>query len=90
MEATGLLPAVFVAKALGLPCIFARKQRQISISDSYQTSFKSSVSSSVQVGGKRREGRHTDCLGGRGWAGGQEDGWGVAGGGIGMGVCVWG
>jgi len=48
VEATGLLPAMFVAKALSLPCVFARKQRQISISDSYQTSYKSTVASTPQ------------------------------------------
>ena len=45
VEATGLLPAMFVAKALGLPVVFARKSRQIGISDSYQTSYKSVTSS---------------------------------------------
>ena len=45
MEATGLLPGVFVAKALQLPIVFARKSRQIGISDSYQTSYKSVTSS---------------------------------------------
>ena len=49
VEATGLLPAVFVAKALGLPVVFARKSRQIGVSDSYQVSYKSQMHSSVQV-----------------------------------------
>ncbi len=39
---------MFVTKALSLPCVFARKQRQISISDSYQTSYKSTVASTPQ------------------------------------------
>ena len=38
VEATGLLPAIFVAKALGLPVVFARKSRQIGVCDSYQAS----------------------------------------------------
>jgi len=48
VEATGLLPAVFVGKALGLPVVFARKSRQIGVSDSYQVSYKSQMHSSVQ------------------------------------------
>lgn len=47
VEATGLLPAVFVGKALGLPVIFARKSRQIGVSDSYQASYKSHMLSST-------------------------------------------
>ena len=47
VEATGLLPAMFVGKALGLPVIFARKSRQIGVSDSYQASYKSQVKSST-------------------------------------------
>ena len=48
VEATGLLPGMFVAKALQLPVVFARKSRQIGVSDSYQTSFKSSTRSTAQ------------------------------------------
>jgi len=48
VEATGLLPAMFVGKALQLPVVFARKSRQIGVSDSYQTSFKSSTRSTSQ------------------------------------------
>ena len=48
VEATGLLPGMFVGKALQLPVVFARKSRQIGVSDSYQTSFKSSTKASVQ------------------------------------------
>ena len=46
VEATGLLPSMFVGKALGLPVVFARKSRQIGVSDSYQTSYKSATSAS--------------------------------------------
>jgi len=48
VEATGLLPAIFVGKALSLPVVFARKSRQIGISDSFQTSYKSTTSSKQQ------------------------------------------
>jgi len=48
VEATGLLPGMFVGKALQLPVVFARKSRQIGVSDSYQTSFKSSTRSTAQ------------------------------------------
>jgi len=48
VEATGLLPGMFVGKALQLPVVFARKSRQIGVSDSYQTSFKSTTKASVQ------------------------------------------
>ena len=48
VEATGLLPGMFVGKALQLPVVFARKSRQIGVSDSYQTSFKSSIKSQPQ------------------------------------------
>jgi xanthine phosphoribosyltransferase len=48
VEATGLLPGMFVGKALELPVVFARKSRQIGVSDSYQTSFKSSTKASSQ------------------------------------------
>ena len=48
VEATGLLPGMFVGKALQLPVVFARKSRQIGVSDSYQTSFKSSTSARSQ------------------------------------------
>eukprot|EP00316_Scyphosphaera_apsteinii_P011386 CAMPEP_0119299936 /NCGR_PEP_ID=MMETSP1333-20130426/1930_1 /TAXON_ID=418940 /ORGANISM="Scyphosphaera apsteinii, Strain RCC1455" /LENGTH=708 /DNA_ID=CAMNT_0007301545 /DNA_START=102 /DNA_END=2229 /DNA_ORIENTATION=+ len=41
VEATGLLPSMFVGKALDLPVLFARKSRQIGVSDSYQVSYKS-------------------------------------------------
>ena len=41
-----MLPSMFVGKALQLPVIFARKSRQIGVSDSYQTSYKSATSSS--------------------------------------------
>ena len=39
---------MFVAKAMQLPIIFARKSRQIGVSDSYQTSFKSATKNSAQ------------------------------------------
>ena len=48
VEATGLLPAMFVGKALQLPVVFARKSRQMGVADSYQTSYKPSTKSSIQ------------------------------------------
>jgi len=48
VEATGLIPGMFVGKALSLPVVFARKSRQIGVSDSYQTSYKSSVKANTQ------------------------------------------
>ena len=41
VEATGLLPAMFIGKALSLPVVYARKSRQVGVSDSYQTSYTS-------------------------------------------------
>uniref|UniRef100_A0A6T6MQ49 Phosphoribosyltransferase domain-containing protein n=1 Tax=Timspurckia oligopyrenoides TaxID=708627 RepID=A0A6T6MQ49_9RHOD len=41
VEATGLIPALTVARVLRIPLVFARKSRPISISDSYQTSYRS-------------------------------------------------
>jgi len=38
VEATGLLPGMFVGKALQLPVVFARKSRQIGVRDTYQVS----------------------------------------------------
>ena len=48
VEATGLLPGMFVGRALQLPVVFARKSRQMGISDSYQTSYKTSTNARVQ------------------------------------------
>ncbi len=48
VEATGLIPGMFVGKALTLPVVFARKSRQIGVSDSYQTSYKSSTKANSQ------------------------------------------
>jgi len=48
VEATGLIPGMFVGKALSLPVVFARKSRQIGVSDSYQTSYKSSTKANAQ------------------------------------------
>ena len=48
VEATGLLPALFVGKALGVPLIFARKSRQMGISDSYQASYRSLTKGTTQ------------------------------------------
>ena len=45
VEATGLLPAMFVGKALGVPVVFARKSRQVGVADSYQASYKSTTQS---------------------------------------------
>ena len=48
VESTGLIPGMFVGKALTLPVVFARKSRQIGVSDSYQTSYKSSTKANSQ------------------------------------------
>lgn len=48
VEATGLLPGMFVGRTLQLPVVFARKSRQIGVSDSYQTSYKTSTNARVQ------------------------------------------
>ncbi len=43
VESTGLIPAIPVAKKLGIPLVFARKSRPITISDSFQTSYRSAT-----------------------------------------------
>ena len=48
VETTGLLPAVFISKALGIPLVFARKSRQIGVSDSYQASYRSLTKATSQ------------------------------------------
>merc|ERR1712160_122331 len=48
VETTGLLPAVFISKALGIPLVFARKSRQIGVSDSYQVSYRSLTKATSQ------------------------------------------
>jgi xanthine phosphoribosyltransferase len=48
VETTGLLPAVFISKALGIPLVFARKSRQIGVSDSYQASYRSQTKATSQ------------------------------------------
>ena len=39
---------MFVGRTLQLPVVFARKSRQIGVSDSYQTSYKTSTNARVQ------------------------------------------
>lgn len=43
VESTGLIPAIPVARQLGIPLIFARKSKPITISDSYQTTYRSAT-----------------------------------------------
>ncbi|KAA8496190.1 Xanthine phosphoribosyltransferase [Porphyridium purpureum] len=43
VEATGLIPGLTVARVLNVPLVFARKSRPISISDSYQTTYRSAT-----------------------------------------------
>lgn len=45
VEATGLIPGLPTARQLGIPLVFARKSRPITISDSYQTSYRSATKS---------------------------------------------
>ena len=47
VESTGLIPAIPVAKKLGIPLVFARKSRPITISDSFQTTYRSSTKGTV-------------------------------------------
>lgn len=41
VEATGLIPAIFVARQLQVPVVFARKQRPLTISDAFTVSYRS-------------------------------------------------
>jgi len=41
VEATGLIPALSVARRLSIPVVFARKSRPITISESFQTMYQS-------------------------------------------------
>eukprot|EP00181_Compsopogon_caeruleus_P000529 CAMPEP_0184683132 /NCGR_PEP_ID=MMETSP0312-20130426/9986_1 /TAXON_ID=31354 /ORGANISM="Compsopogon coeruleus, Strain SAG 36.94" /LENGTH=593 /DNA_ID=CAMNT_0027135223 /DNA_START=169 /DNA_END=1950 /DNA_ORIENTATION=- len=41
VEATGLIPALSVARRLEIPLVFARKSRTMTISDSFQTMYRS-------------------------------------------------
>lgn len=41
VEATGLIPSLALARALSLPLVFARKSRPLTISESYQASYRS-------------------------------------------------
>ncbi|GAB0489070.1 hypothetical protein MMPV_000286 [Pyropia vietnamensis] len=41
VEATGLIPSLALARALSLPLVFARKSRPMTISESYQASYRS-------------------------------------------------
>lgn len=43
VEATGLIPAIFVARYLQVPVVFARKQRPLTISDAYTVSYRSAT-----------------------------------------------
>lgn len=42
-ESTGLIVALPTARRLGIPLVFARKSRPITISDSYQTTYRSAT-----------------------------------------------
>lgn len=43
VESTGLIAGLPTARRLGIPLVFARKSRPITISDSYQTTYRSST-----------------------------------------------
>lgn len=43
VESTGLIAGLPTARKLGIPLVFARKSRPITISDSYQTTYRSST-----------------------------------------------
>lgn len=43
VESTGLIPGLPTARKLGIPLVFARKSRPITISDSYQTTYRSAT-----------------------------------------------
>lgn len=43
VESTGLIVGLPTAKELGIPLVFARKSRPITISDSYQTTYRSAT-----------------------------------------------
>lgn len=43
VESTGLVAAFPTAKRLGIPLVFARKSRPITVSDSYQTTYRSAT-----------------------------------------------
>lgn len=47
VESTGLIPALPVAKTLGIPLLFGRKSRPITISDSFQTTYRSATKGTV-------------------------------------------
>lgn len=56
IEASGIAPAVYVAEALGLPMIFAKKAKNITMTEGILTtevySFTKQVTSTVSIGGK--------------------------------------
>ena len=56
IEASGIAPAVFVAEALGLPMIFAKKAKNITMTEGILTadvySFTKQVTSTVSIAGK--------------------------------------
>lgn len=47
VEATGLIPALSVARRLSIPVVFARKSRPITISESYQTMYHSKTRGTI-------------------------------------------
>ena len=56
IEASGIAPAVFVAEALGLPMIFAKKAKNITMTEGILTadvySFTKQMTSTVSIAGK--------------------------------------
>lgn len=48
VEATGLIPAIFVGRHLGVPVVFARKSRPMTISDAYSVSYRSATKGTIQ------------------------------------------
>ena len=56
IEASGIAPAVYVAEALGLPMIFAKKAKNITMTEGILTaevySFTKQVTSTVSISGK--------------------------------------
>jgi xanthine phosphoribosyltransferase len=43
VESTGLIPGLPTARKLGIPLVFARKSRPITVSDSFQTTYRSAT-----------------------------------------------
>lgn len=47
VEATGLVPSIFVGRYLNVPVVFARKKRPLTISDAFSVSYRSATKGSM-------------------------------------------